>query len=148
MIAKELRTSQQSPIWSWLNVAWRLFVRELGRGDLTIIALSIILAVSSVMALSSVTDRVENAIMAKSAAFLAADRDIVSAHPIDEEYNQHAESLNIATDSHIYFSSMAFAGDAMNIAVIKAVSPSYPLRGTLYLTKAPLTESKYESKGP
>ena len=40
----------------WMAIAWRLFKREFGRGELTIIGLSIVLAVSSVMALSSVTD--------------------------------------------------------------------------------------------
>ena len=141
-------TSQNKPLSSWLKIAWRLFVRELGRGELTIIALSIILAVSSVMALSSVTDRVEKAIMSKSAAFLGADRDLISAHPIGQEYLDKAKEMNIATDEHIYFSSMAFAGDEMNIAVIKAVSPTYPLRGTLFISYDPGGSTKFESNGP
>lgn len=127
--------ANSKPLMHWLKIAWRLFLREFGRGELTIIALSIILAVSSVMALSSVTDRVEQAIMSKSAAFIAADRDLRSAHPIDDMFTEKAQSLGLDTDRHIYFNSMAFAGDEMNLAVIKAVTKSYPLKGELYITK-------------
>ncbi|NVK23566.1 MAG: FtsX-like permease family protein [Gammaproteobacteria bacterium] len=131
----------------WLAIAWRLFIREFGRGELTIIALSIILAVSSVMALSSVTDRVEQAIMSKSSAFIAADRDLQSAHSIDDNITEYAQSLGLTTDRHIYFSSMAFAGDAMNIAVVKAVTPTYPMRGDLIINKGQNNKS-VNTKGP
>ncbi len=135
------------PLTHWLKIAWRLFIREFGRGELTIIALSIILAVSSVMALSSVTDRVEQAIMSKSAAFIAADRDLRSAHPIDDMFTEQAESLGLDTDRHIYFNSMAFAGDEMSLAVVKAVTNSYPLKGELFITKNTEAE-KYQVNGP
>ena len=128
-------TTNSKPFVSWLAIAWRLFLREFGRGELTIIAVSIVLAVSAVMALSSVTDRVEQAIMSKSAAFIAADRDLSSAHPIDDALTEYAQKLELKTDRHIYFSSMAFAKEAMNIAVVKAVTPSYPLRGELIINK-------------
>ncbi|MDC2888209.1 ABC transporter permease [Psychrosphaera algicola] len=100
------------------------------------------------MALSSVTDRVDKAIMSKSAAFLAADRDLSSAHPMGDQFITKATELNLATDQHIYFSSMAFAGDQMNIAVIKAVSPTYPLRGQLFVTTDLSTNNKIEKHGP
>ena len=140
-------TANNYPITHWLKIAWRLFVREFGRGELTIIFLSIVLAVSSVMALSSVTDRVEQAIMSKSAAFIAADRDLRSAHPIDEEVTEYAQQLGLNTDRHIYFNSMAFAGDEMNIAVIKAVTPSYPLKGELFVTQGN-GQAKQQVNGP
>lgn len=138
----------KAPFLYWFAIAWRLFKREFGRGELTIIGLSIVLAVSSVMALSSVTDRVDKAIMSKSAAFLAADRDLSSAHPLGMEYIQKAQSLGLNTDPHIYFSSMAFAGDNMNIAVVKAVSSSYPLRGQLYITQDLINDDKKRVNGP
>lgn len=144
----EVNVNQSNyPLKHWLGIAWRLFVREFGRGELTIIFLSIVLAVSSVMALSSVTDRVEKAIMSKSAAFIAADRDLRSAHPIEDEITQYAQGLGLETDKHIYFNSMAFAGDEMNIAVIKAVTETYPLKGKLFITKS-LDQEKVEVQGP
>lgn len=139
--------SQSKPITHWLKIAWRLFLREFGRGELTIIALSIILAVSSVMALSSVTDRVEQAIMSKSAAFIAADRDLRSAHPIDDLFTEQAKTLGLKTDRHTYFNSMAFAGDEMSIAVIKAVTDTYPLKGELFISKTTEAE-KVKVNGP
>lgn len=147
MHSESAQVSQSRPIQHWLKIAWRLFLREFGRGELTIIALSIILAVSSVMALSSVTDRVEQAIMSKSAAFIAADRDLRSAHAIDDNFTQHAQELGLQTDRHIYFNSMAFAGDEMNLAVIKAVTSTYPLKGELYISKT-TDENKVKVNGP
>lgn len=145
------KISQSDPkgsFYSWLKIAWRLFIRELGRGELTIITLSIILAVSSVMALSSVTDRVEQSIMSKSAAFIAADRDLQSAHPIAPSVIEYAAELGLKTDKHIYFSSMAFAGDEMNIASVKAVTPNYPLKGELLISQDLLAEKSTIKNGP
>jgi putative ABC transport system permease protein len=141
-------TSSTGAFFTWLKIAWRLFIRELGRGELTIIALSIILAVSSVMALSSVTDRVEQAIMSKSAAFIAADRDLQSSHPIDNIVIEKAKDIGLQTDKHIYFSSMAFAGDEMNIASVKAVTPTYPLRGELVIAKDLVANETEVKNGP
>ncbi|WP_196492433.1 ABC transporter permease [Psychrosphaera haliotis] len=138
----------QSKLLTWLGLSFRLFKREFGRGELTVIALSIVLAVSSVMALSSLTDRVQASILMKSAEFLAADKDLVSPTEIKKEVYEYAESLNIRTDKHIYFSSMAFAGDKMNLAVVKAVTQNYPLRGELFIE--PLNEESeiFKAKGP
>lgn len=138
----------QNAFGYWLAIAWRLFQREFGRGELTIIGLSIILAVSSVMALSSVTDRVDKAIMSKSAAFLAADRDLSSAHPLDQKFVTKAQEVGLTSDEHVYFSSMAFAGDQMNIAVVKAVSPTYPMRGELFITTNSDHSDKRSVQGP
>ncbi|WP_299268560.1 FtsX-like permease family protein [uncultured Psychrosphaera sp.] len=142
------KTKSSGAFFTWLKIAWRLFIRELGRGELTIIALSIILAVSSVMALSSVTDRVEQGIMSKSAAFIAADRDLQSAHPIDQLVIEKAIDLGLNTDKHIYFSSMAFAGDEMNITTVKAVTKSYPLRGELLISQDLISNKSTVKNGP
>jgi putative ABC transport system permease protein len=123
-------------LFTLLKLSFRLFFRELGRGELTIIALSLILAVSSVMTLSSVTDRVEKAIMSKGAEFLAADLELSSAHEIQPEVKQQAISAGLKIDDHIYFTSMAFANDNLNIAAVKAVSPTYPLKGDLLISRS------------
>lgn len=136
------------PIAHWLRIAWRLFIREFGRGELTIIGLSIILAVSSVMALSSVTDRVEQAIMSKSASFIASDKVIYSSHPINVNFEQHALSLGLQTDRHIYFRSMIFAEEEMVLAVVKAVTEQYPLRGDFTIHQNLTTTEELVKSGP
>ena len=134
--------------FTMLGLSLRLFRREFGRGELTIIALSIILAVSSVMALSSITNRIEQSILLKSAEFLGADRDLVSSRPIDTNYIDYAKQQNLQTDQHVYFQSMAFANDKLNLAVIKAVTQSYPLRGTLLVADLEDPLSVTEQNGP
>ena len=43
----------------WPNVAWRLFWRELGRGELWVIAFALFLAVISVVSLTGITEGVK-----------------------------------------------------------------------------------------
>lgn len=148
MALNKTQASRSKGMSTWLKIAWRLFIREFGRGELTIIGLSIILAVSSVMALSSITDRVEKAVLSQSAAFLAADRDLVSAHPIPDKFVSGAKDFQLQTDSHVYFQSMAFSGDEMSISIVKAVTETYPLRGKLFITNEPYTGNKVEKHGP
>lgn len=138
----------QSSFLTQLGLSLRLFRREFGRGELTIIALSIILAVASVMALNSITNRIEQSITLKSAEFLAADRDLVSSRALNTDYLKYAQSLGLNTDEHIYFSSMAFANDKLNLAVIKAVTNSYPLRGTLKVSELDNPLAISEINGP
>lgn len=147
-IASDLRSSSRKPFYYWLAIAWRLFKRELGRGELTIITLSIILAVSSVMALSSITDRVRQSILNQSVAFMAADKELVSSREPSIEYVKKAEEFGLQTDRHMYFRSVVFAGDNMHLAVIKAVTPSYPLRGELFISKDLTAPETISAKGP
>ena len=56
----------------WPNVAWRLFWRELKRGELWVIAFALCLAVFTVVSLSGITESVRSALSQRSANFIAA----------------------------------------------------------------------------
>ena len=58
----------------WRIHSLRLLKHELKRGELTIILLAIVLAVSAVFALSGFSSRVKQALTAESSTFIAADR--------------------------------------------------------------------------
>ena len=120
-------------ILTLLNMGWRLFVREFWRGELTIIALAIILAVSSVYSLTNITGKIELGMMQKSAEFFAADKDIKSAYPIPSQFVKQAQARGLQTDQHSLFSTMVFNNDNMALAMVKAVTSNYPLRGSLLI---------------
>ena len=117
----------------WPNVAWRLFWRELKRGELWVIAFALCLAVFTVVSLSGITESVRSALAQRSANFIAADKILRSSLPFNEAIFEKAASLEVKSARQVQFSTMVFAGTEMQLVSVKAVSASYPLRGTLLL---------------
>lgn len=117
----------------WLNIAARLFWRELRRGELWVIAFALCLAVFTVVSLTGITESVRSALSQRSSNFIAADKILRSSLPFNEQIFQNAEQLGLKTAKQMQFSTMVFAGDLMQLVSVKAVSPSYPLRGRLLL---------------
>lgn len=113
----------------WKRLAFRLFFRELKRGELTIICAAIALAVMTVFTLSSITDRIGQAILQKSNAFIAADRVLASNHALPPAYLQRAKQAGLETATITFFDTMLFARDNMQLASVKAPSVGYPLKG-------------------
>jgi putative ABC transport system permease protein len=120
----------------WASIAWRLFWRELKRGELWVIAFALFLAVGSVVSLSGITQSVKSALQQRSAQFIAADRVLGSSQPFAEDILTLAATNGVATAKQMQFDSMLFAGEQMQLATIKAVSDSYPLRGELVLHRS------------
>ena len=120
----------------WVNIAWRLFWRELRRGELWVIGFALFLAVGSVVSLSGITQSVNSALKQRSAHFSAADRVLRSSQPFDTEVITQAVTANLKVSRQMQFDSMLFAGDKMQLATIKAVDDSYPLRGELQLNRS------------
>ncbi len=130
----------------WFKLALRLFKRELGRGELTIIAIAITLAVLSVFSLSAISGRIQSAVLQKSTSFIAADRIMQSSRQVEDAFFADAPFLltsesgnepGLEQDKHILFSSMVFFDDQLKMGNIKAVTESYPMRGELVFSKTP-----------
>lgn len=117
----------------WPEVAWRLFWRELRRGELWVIAFALCLAVFTVVSLSGITESVRSALAQRSANFIAADKILRSSLPFNEAIFEKAATLQVKSAKQMQFSTMVFAGTEMQLVSVKAVSASYPLRGKLTL---------------
>lgn len=117
----------------WASIAWRLFWRELKRGELWVIAFALFLAVASVVSLSGITQGVKTALLQRSAQFNAADMVLRSSQPFDLAVLSLAQQYQLNTAQQMQFDSMLFAADNMQLSTVKAVSDSYPLRGELIL---------------
>ncbi len=132
----------------WVKLAFKLFFRELRRGELTIICAAIGLAVLTVLTLSSVTDRIGQSIEQKSNTFIAADRKLGSAHPLTPSYKDKANDYKLKTADLIYFDTMLFAKDKMQLTSVKAASESYPLRGEVKIKDTIDSETYQVKSGP
>ncbi|RKF19725.1 FtsX-like permease family protein [Alginatibacterium sediminis] len=130
------------------SLSWRLFRSELRRGELSIIAAAIVLAVVSVWLFSSVSARIERAIVSQSSSFIAADRVLRSAHEIEIDLSAQANQRDLGYAEQLVFSSMLFANDDFKLASVKAVSSQYPLRGRLSISEQREVGEEREVKAP
>ena len=121
----------------WGKLAWRLFWRELRRGELWVIAFALFLAVLTVVSLAGITESVRAALYQRSANFVAADKILRSSVGFNPKVQQAADQLGLASAQQLQFNSMVFAGDQMQLTAVKAASDQYPLRGTLELGTSP-----------
>jgi len=121
----------------WHKISFRLLKHELRRGELTIMALAIILSVTAVLSLSIFSDRLQAGLTERSSEFLAADRVLSSRRDIPQEWLEQAGQMNLKTAWKVVFNSMAFAGENMTLVDVKAVSEGYPLRGELEIADQP-----------
>jgi putative ABC transport system permease protein len=131
-----------------LNLAWRLFKHETRRGELTIILLAIVLAVSSVLSLSLFSERLQSALSTKSAEFIAADRVLSARKPVAEAWLERAQALELDTAQQVRTRSMVFAKQHMLLAELRAAGPGYPLKGQLKVSDQAFSEGAPTSELP
>ena len=130
----------------WHKISFRLLKQELRRGELTIMALAIILSVTAVLSLSVFSDRLQAGLTERSSEFLAADRVLSSRRDIPADWLEQAGQMNVKTAWKVVFNSMAFAGENMTLVDVKAVSDGYPLRGELEIADQPFGQG-YVAEG-
>ncbi|WP_448250350.1 ABC transporter permease [Thalassotalea agariperforans] len=119
----------------WMQHSFRLLQHELKRGELTIIALAIILSVSSVFSLTGFSSQIRASLIQNSTKFIAADAILKASRPIDEAFLTQASKQNVQYVQQVEMASMVFADDEMLLIQLKASSVGYPLRGELLVRK-------------
>ena len=117
------------------RLALRMLLRDWRAGELRVLALALVLAVGSVASVAFFADRVRQALTRDAHQVLGADVLLTADHPWRPEFSREIAKRGLARAESMTFVSMARAGDEAILAAIKAVTPGYPLRGTL--RKAP-----------
>lgn len=126
----------------WLAISWRLLRHELRRGELTVMALAVMLSVTAVLSLSIFSERLQAGLLERSAEFLAADRVLRSREEINSDWLLKAEQEGLEVAQRVTFNSMVFANNELALADVKAVSELYPLRGELKTALEPFVEGE------
>ncbi len=114
-----------------VQLALRLLWRDARSGELTILLLALIIAVTSSTAITLFADRLHRTMSNQAADFLAADLVVASPRPVPEHWLKKARELNLKEAKTAEFSSVLIENDEMLLAGVKAVSDAYPLRGYL-----------------
>jgi len=132
-------TSLKTP--SIFSLAWRQSRRDFRAGELRLLAVAVVLAVAALTAVGFFADRLSNGLNRDARQLLGGDAVVGSDKPAPPALVAKAEALGLRTARNVSFPSMARAPDAQGgatrLVTVKAVSPSYPLRGQLQLRDAP-----------
>ncbi|NOQ35971.1 MAG: FtsX-like permease family protein [Methylococcaceae bacterium] len=130
------------------RLALRLLWREGRSGELTILLIALIIAVTSSTAISLFADRLHRTMSTQAAEFLAADLVITSPTLLPPVWQEKAKQLNLKQAQTAEFSSVLIENDELLLAGIKSVSELYPLRGHLKVTQTDYNDEKITTKPP
>ncbi len=133
------------------RLSFRMLRRDWRAGELRILVLALMIAVSSVTTVGFFADRVQLALSRESNRLLGADLLVIGDRPLPAHYADKAEQLGLKIATLTRFSSMASKEENNLLTEIRAVSAGYPLRGELRLadtTSEIITEQKtYVAQG-
>ncbi|MGZ5000848.1 MAG: ABC transporter permease, partial [Methylomonas sp.] len=130
------------------GLALKLLWRDSRSGELTLLMLALLIAVTSSTAISLFADRMQRTMTLQASEFLAGDLVVAGPAPIDETWLTKAGELGLKQAQTIEFASMLLENNEMLLASVKAVSNTYPLCGKLKTTGADLQNETIASQGP
>ncbi|WON76133.1 putative ABC transporter permease subunit YbbP [Serratia sp. UGAL515B_01] len=110
---------------------WRWFWREWRSPSLLIVWLALTLSVACVLALGSISDRMNKGLSQQSRDFIAGDRVLRTARPVPEDWLIEAQQQRLQVSRQLSFTTMTYAGDRPQLANVKATDLAYPLYGKL-----------------
>lgn len=116
-----------------LRLALRWLRRDLAAGELTVLAVALAVAIAAMSSVGFFTDRVQQALTQEADQMLAADLVVNADQPIPADFIAEGQRRGLALGGTATFPSMAQAGEQAVLATLKAVSDTYPLRGSVRL---------------
>ena len=110
---------------------WRWFWREWRSPSLLIVWLALTLAVACVLALGSISDRMEKGLSQQSRDFMAGDRTLRTSTAAPPDWLAKAQETGLSVSRQLSFMTMTFADQTPQLASVKAVDNHYPMFGEL-----------------
>ncbi|MDQ7090589.1 MAG: FtsX-like permease family protein [Methylococcales bacterium] len=130
------------------TLALRLLWREGRSGELTILLIALIIAVSSSTAISLFANRLHRTMNFQAATFLAGDLVVASPTLLPTVWYAKAKQFHLKQAETAEFSSVLMENDELLLVGVKAVSDQYPLRGQLKYTKTDFSGEKISLEPP
>lgn len=124
-----------------ISLALKMLRRNAKSGEARVLIAALLIAVMSVTTVGFFADRVESALNRQANELIAADAVVIADKPVSARFREAAAERALSTAETITFPSMV-AGDAergqgVNLAELKAVTPTFPLRGKIRIAAAP-----------
>jgi putative ABC transport system permease protein len=119
----------------------RMTARDWRAGELRFLLVALVVAVSALTAVGFFVDRMRAGLNRDAHQLLGADLLINADQPLPQDWRIEAQRRGLLLADTVTFPSMAQAGEGEAsqalLASVKAVSPTYPLRGQLKVTTSP-----------
>ena len=112
-------------------IALRLLWREFVSGQLSLLALSIVVSVAAMTTTEVLTDRIDRAMRADAATLLGGDLKLRGPRPVDPEWLTQANALGVSATETIEFPSVIGSQFDFELTGLKIVTDGYPLKGQL-----------------
>jgi putative ABC transport system permease protein len=122
-----------------IRFALRALGREARSGELAVLFLAILVAVTALTGVGFFTSRIAQAIRQQAGEVLAADLRLESGRALDPAgaYAQEALRRGLKVATTVSFTSVVFAGEESNLTQVYGAGPGYPLRGVLRVADVP-----------
>ncbi|MDR4513973.1 FtsX-like permease family protein [Nitrosomonas sp.] len=120
----------------YLRLSMLMLRRDWRAGELYVLILALIIAISGMTTVAFFADRVDKTLSQESNQLLGADLLIISTRPLSEHYAEEAQRRDLDIAKVTQFPSMVSNGDNNQLVQVKAVTDGYPLRGKLHLAGA------------
>ena len=114
-----------------LKLAQRLLWRDLRAGELSLLFLSLLIAITSTTAINLFSDRLQHSLSQQASEFLAADLAIGTPNLLDNGIVDKANEFDLQQSQTCEFNSVLLENNETMLVSVKAVSANYPLRGAL-----------------
>jgi len=108
--------------------------RDWRGGELTILAIGLVIAVTSITAVGFFTDRIERGLKQQSAELIGADLVITSSRQEVSDYIEEARAHHFQVAMTQQFRSIVLGNGRPQLVEVKAVTAGYPLRGVLRIS--------------
>lgn len=130
------------------RLSLKLLWRDARSGELTLLALALLIAVGGTTSISLFADRLQRTMNLQAAEFLAGDLVLAGPAPANPQWLAKANEYALSGSQTVEFPSMLLENGEMLLASVKAVSDSYPLRGKLKTRDADLQDEAIVNHGP
>jgi len=129
-------------------LSMRLFKREWRSGELRILALALLIAITATTSISFFTDRLGAALLNRSAEMLGGDLVVRGTRPLNAEWLDAAQKAALNAVQTAEFSTVAIHQERLLLASVKAVTDRYPLYGAVQLADQRYGEAYLLRRGP
>ncbi|WP_298601734.1 ABC transporter permease [Zoogloea sp.] len=109
----------------------RMLRRDLRAGELGLLLVALIIAVTSLTSVGFFTDRVARALKLEANQLLGGDVVLVADHALKPEWRAEATRRGLRAVESASFTSMATLGEGAQLAGVKVVEDGHPLRGAI-----------------
>lgn len=111
-----------------------LLQQSLRNQSLWLLMIALSLAICATTALKFSNGQIQQAVRLQAAQMLAADLALTDQNPIQSQYVQQAQQLQLRQSQVMVFGTMARTDNQFVMVTVKAVDQHYPLRGKLQIS--------------